>query len=157
IRVRYKHSLLGALWAVIPPVLMMLVFNFAFGTVSQLSPQRLTGHAKLPYSLFALAGLVPWTFFANSLTSATISLVSNRQLITKIYFPREVFPFSTVISSLLVFLVSTLVLVLVAVYFSYRGIWNLNLGWPIFCLPLIILIQMTFTIGLALLLSMANL
>lgn len=157
VRVRYKHSLLGALWAVIPPVMMMFVFTFAFGTVSQLDPQRLTGHDKLPYSLFALGGLVPWMFFANSLTAATTSLVSNRQLITKIYFPREVFPISTVISSLLDFLVSTIVLVLVAAWFNYRGAWHLTLGWPMLCLPIVLFVQMALTVGLSLLLSMANL
>lgn len=160
IRVRYKHSLLGALWAIIPPVMMMFVFTFAFGTVTQLDPQRLTGHDTLPYSLFALGGLVPWMYFANSLTAATISLVSNRQLITKIYFPREVFPVSAVISSFLDFLVSTGVLILLAVYFHFRaghGSWHISLGWPLAVLPVVILVQTAFTIGLALLLSMANL
>lgn len=157
VRVRYKHSLLGALWAVIPPVMMMLVFTFAFGTVSQLDPQRLTGHATLPYSLFALGGLVPWMFFSNSLTAATTSLVSNRQLITKIYFPREVFPISAVLSSFLDFLVSIGVLMILALYLQFRGGWRMSCGWPMLGLPVVIVVQIALTIGLSLLLSMANL
>ena len=157
VRVRYKHSMLGVAWAIIPPVMMMFVFTFAFGTISQLDPQRLTGHATLPYSLFALGGLVPWMFFANSLTAATISLVSNRQLITKIYFPREVFPIAAVISAFLDFLVSTGVLMLLAVYFQFRSGWQISWGLPLAALPVVILVQTALTVGLSLLLSMANL
>ena len=92
IRVRYKHSILGALWAIIPPAATMFIFTFVFGSVVQIDRQKLTGDATLPYSLFAFSGLVPWMFFANGLTNATGSLVANRQLVTKVYFPREVFP-----------------------------------------------------------------
>jgi lipopolysaccharide transport system permease protein len=158
IRVRYKHSMLGAAWAVIPPVMMMGIFTFVFGTVSQLDPQTLTGHASLPYSLFALSGLVPWTFFANSLQAATISLVSNRQLITKIYFPREVFPIAAVGSAFIDFLISTVVLIAFALFVHFRGgPWRFELGWAMLCLPIVVLVQLAFTIGLGLLLSMANL
>lgn len=158
IRVRYKHSMLGAAWAVIPPVMMMGIFTFVFGTVSQLNPQTLTGHASLPYSLFALSGLVPWTFFANSLQAATISLVSNRQLITKIYFPREVFPVAAVGSAFIDFVISTVVLVAFALFVHFGGgPWRFEIGWPMLALPVVVVVQLALTVGIGLLLSMANL
>lgn len=157
IRVRYKHSALGAAWAIIPPVVMMIVFAFVFGTVSQLDPRKLTGHDAMPYSLFALSGLVPWMFFSNSLTAAITSLVSNRQLITKIYFPREVFPIAAVVSTFVDFLIATAMLFAFALYTHFRHGWELPLAWPLLALPAVVAVQIILTIGLGLILSMANL
>lgn len=157
IRVRYKHSLLGAAWAVLPPVLMMGIFTFVFGTVSAIDPRGLTGHADLPYSLFALAGLVPWTFFANALTAATGSLVVNRQLVTKIYFPREVFPLAAILSAAVDFLIALAVLAAYAAYLHLTGAWQLTLSAALLALPVVLLVMLCFMIGLALLLAMANL
>ncbi len=158
IRVRYKHSILGAAWAVMPPVLMMAIFTFVFGTVTQMKTSGLTGHPTMPYSLFAFAGLVPWTFFANGLSAATISLVSNRQLVTKIYFPREVFPFSAIISAIVDFLIATAVLLAYAVVLRLTGReWSFELHPEILWLPLIVLVQVILMLGLSLILSMANL
>lgn len=158
IRVRYKHSALGALWAIIPPAAMMLIFTFVFGTVVQIDRQKLTGDAALPYSLFALSGLVPWMFFANGLTSATTSLVANRQLVTKIYFPREVFPISAIISAFVDFTIASLVLVGYALYLHAScDWWHYQFHWSIFCLPIVVAVQVTLMLGLGLFLSMANL
>ncbi len=158
IRVRYKHSVLGALWAVIPPLATMLIFAFVFGTVVQIDKQKLTGDAALPYALFAFSGLVPWMFFANGLTAATGSLVSNRQLVTKIYFPREVFPISTVISAFVDFLIATgvLVLLVVLLHFQDNG-WTYQLHWSILLTPIVVAVQICLMLGLGLVLSMANL
>lgn len=158
IRVRYKHSVLGALWAIIPPAATMFIFTFVFGTVVQIDRQKLTGDPLLPYSLFALSGLVPWMFFANGLTNATTSLVANRQLVTKIYFPREVFPISAVLSALVDFAIASVVLVGFAVYLHFRcDWWEYHVHWAILCLPLVVGVQLTFMVGLGLFLSMANL
>ena len=158
IRVRYKHSLLGAAWAVLPPLAMMLIFTFVFGTVADLDRQKLTGHPTVPYSLFAFSGLVPWMFLANGLSSATISLVANRQLITKIYFPREVFPISCLISAFIDFLVSSALLIALGAFyhFQYAG-WNYDFHPSVVFLPVVILVQIIFMLGVALFLSMANL
>ena len=158
IRVRYKHSILGALWAVIPPAATMFIFTFVFGSVVQIDRQKLTGDATLPYSLFAFSGLVPWMFFANGLTNATSSLVANRQLVTKVYFPREVFPISAVISAFVDFVIASVVLVGFAVYqhFHSNG-WNYQPHWSILYLPVVVGVQFMLMIGLGLLLSMANL
>jgi len=158
IRVRYKHSILGAAWAIIPPASMMLVFTFVFGQVIDVENERLTGSANLPYSLFAFSGLVPWMFFANGLTGAIGSLVSNRPLVTKIYFPREVFPLSAMISAFVDFIIASFVLVVLAVVLHfYPNGWHFHASWTLAYLPIIVLVQVVFMAGLGLLLSMANL
>ena len=158
IRVRYKHSLLGVAWAIMPPIMMMAIFSFVFGTVTQMKTSGLTGHRTMPYSLFAFAGLVPWTFFANGLSSATVSLVSNRQLVTKIYFPREVFPFSAIISAFVDFLIAGAVLIIYAAGLRFAGgEWTFELRAAILWVPLVVLVQVIFMLGLSLILSMANL
>lgn len=158
IRVRYKHSVLGAAWAVVPPLAMMLIFTFVFGTVVQIDKSKLTGEQFLPYSLFAFSGLVPWMFFANGLTTATGSLVANRQLVTKIYFPREVFPLAAVGSALVDFLIASVMLVGLAAYMHFQANgWSYQFHWTVVFLPLVVAVQIILMIGLGLLLSMANL
>lgn len=158
IRVRYKHSLLGAAWAVLPPLAMMAVFSFVFGSVTNIDSQKLTGHPNLPYPLFAFCGLVPWMLLANGLTTATTSLIANRQLVTKIYFPREVFPISAILSSVVDFLIAMAMLILLAAYHHFQsGTWSYQLSPYILFLPLVIFIQLVFMIGMGLLLSMATL
>jgi ABC-type polysaccharide/polyol phosphate export permease len=158
IRVRYTHSVLGAAWAVVPPLMMMITFAFIFGTVMELDPSQLTGHKTLPYGLFALCGLVPWTFFANGLTAAVSSLVSNRQLVTKIYFPREVFPLAAIGSSLVDFLVSGVLLACLIVWYHFTADgWTFRFSWMLAWTPIVVLVQLVLMIGLGLLLSMANL
>jgi ABC-type polysaccharide/polyol phosphate export permease len=158
IRVRYKHSVLGAAWAIVPPAAMMAIFTFVFSEVVQVERARLTGNDTLPYSLFAFSGLVPWMFFANGLTGAIGSLVSNRPLVTKIYFPREVFPLSAIVSAFVDFLIATVVLVaLAATLHFYPNGWHFHGTWAVALIPLVILVQVTFMAGLGLLLSMANL
>lgn len=158
IRVRYKHSILGAAWAVVPPAAMMVIFTFVFGEVVEVERERLTGNETIPYSLFAFSGLVPWMFFANGLTSAIGSLVSNRPLVTKIYFPREVFPLSAIVSAFLDFVIASVVLVILsALLHYYPNGWHFQASWTIALIPIVVLVQITFMAGLGLLLSMANL
>lgn len=158
IRVRYKHSILGAAWAVVPPASMMAVFTFVFGQVIDVERERLTGNATLPYSLFAFSGLVPWMFFSNGLTGAIGSLVSNRPLVTKIYFPREVFPFSAMISAFVDFLIASVVLVILAIILhQYPNGWHFHASWTLAFVPIVVFVQIVFMAGLGLLLSMANL
>lgn len=158
IRVRYKHSLLGVAWAVVPPTAMMLVFTFVFGQVVQVDRQKLTGSATVPYSLFAFSGLVPWMFFANGLTGAIGSLVANRPLVTKIYFPREVFPLSSIISAFIDFAIASCVLIVLAMGLHYwpNG-WHFHVNWTVLLVPIVVGVQVMFMAGLGLLLSMANL
>lgn len=157
IRVRYKHTLLGAAWAVAPPLMTMFIFTFIFGTVVGIEKSRLTGSDSIPYALFALAGLVPWMFFANGLSSAVSSLTANRQLVTKIYFPREVFPLASVMSAVVDFAVSMLALLGLGIYLHFNGAWAFQIHPAIAWLPLVIAVQLVLMIGLSFLLSMANL
>jgi lipopolysaccharide transport system permease protein len=145
IKVRYKQSLLGVAWAMLTPTAMMLVFTFVFTRVVRID----TG--ETPYAIFAYVGLLPWTFFAQSLTTATLSLVGNFTLVTKIYFPREVFPFAAVGARMVDFFSASLVLVGLMFYFSVPVSWTILLAAPI------LLVQILFTLGLALLLSLGNL
>ncbi len=158
IRVRYKHSVLGAAWAVLPPLAMMLIFTFVFGTVTDINRQSLTGHPTLAYPLFAFSGLVPWMFLANGLSSATGSLVANRQLVTKIYFPREVFPISAIMSAFVDFVIAFALLVLMIVFIHVQSpVWEFRFHWAILLLPVVVAVQICFMVGLGLILSMANL
>lgn len=157
VRVRYKHTLLGAAWAVAPPVLTMLVFVFAFGHVMGLSNDTLTGGTSLPYPLFALAGLAPWTFFTAGLTGALQSLVGNRNLLTKIYFPREVFPLASVGSASADFLVALGVMAAIVAGFHWFTPWTYQFSPALLLLPVIILTQAALMIGIGFFLSMGNL
>jgi lipopolysaccharide transport system permease protein len=94
LKLRYKQTVLGAAWAVLQPLLTMAVFTVVFGRLARL------GSDGLPYPLFALAALVPWTYFANALTQASNSLVEQHQLLTKVYFPRLLLPLAAVIAGL---------------------------------------------------------
>lgn len=102
IKVRYKQTALGAAWALIQPLFNMLVFTVLFGRLAGLD--RRTG--GIPYPVFSMAALVPWTFFANSLSNASNSLVNNANMISKIYFPRLLIPSAAVVSGLVDYLIS---------------------------------------------------
>src|SRR6188508_2580358 len=112
IKVRYKQTLLGAAWAIIQPVLTMVVFTLFFGNLAKVPSDG------IPYPLFAFAGLVPWTLFAYSLTESSSSLVTNQNLITKVYFPRLIIPLASVLSGLVDFAISFAVLMVLMLYYG---------------------------------------
>ncbi len=111
VKVRYKQTALGAAWAILQPLFMMIIFTIFFG--------RLAGVASagIPYPFFALAGLVPWTFFANAITASGNSLVGSANLITKVYFPRLIVPAAAMLAGLVDFLLAFLMLVLLMIYY----------------------------------------
>jgi homopolymeric O-antigen transport system permease protein len=140
--VRYKRSALGFAWSFLNPLLMMLVFAIVFQVVRPLSVRS--------YPLFVLAGLLPWTFLAGSLSGASRSITGNAQLIDKVYFPREILPLSVVLANLVNFLLSLVVFLPLALLLGARfGPWTL-------ALPVVIGIQFCLVAGLALLLSALN-
>ena len=112
INVRYRQTLLGVGWAVLQPLLMMAIFAVVFS--------RLAGIASegAPYALFAYVALLPWTFFATSVTSATGSLVSHTQLITKVYFPREILPLTYLVAGLFDFALGLMALAVLMAWFQ---------------------------------------
>ncbi len=154
LRVRYKQSLLGIGWAVLLPVAMMLLFTFVF---TRAIDGALVLDLHVPYSLYAFAGIVPWTFFSTSLNNCVNSLVANRALVTKVYFPREVFPLSCIASALVDFAIALLVLAGLVVYFHLRGDWTFVPTRALLFFPVILVVQTMFIAGLGMLLAMANL
>ncbi len=141
---RYQNSVMGFGWAVFAPLLQMLIFSVVFTRVVPLD----TGS---PYPVYAYVGLWSWNLFAASLRFAGTSLTANPNLVTKVYFPREVLPFSAVLVSLFDFVVASTVLALLMWYYG------IDVGWSITFIPVIVLVQLAFTAGLALLVSMAHL
>lgn len=157
VRVRYKHTALGAAWAILPPLLTMAVFSLVFQRTLGLETQTLTGQSRIPYPLFAMVGLVAWSFFANSLNGAVTSLVGNRPLLTKIHFPREVFPIAAVGSGLVDFVVSCLAFALLAVVYHATTPWRFELQSTLVLLPIVAMVQLVWICGLSMLLAMGNL
>jgi lipopolysaccharide transport system permease protein len=145
IKIRYKQTALGAAWAVLQPLLTMLIFALFFG--------RLAGMPSdgVPYPLFAFAALVPWTFFANGLTQSSNSLVGSANLIKKVYFPRLVVPISVVLGGLPDFALSFLVLLGLMLYYGIFPPLAL-LIW----LPLLLLLALVTALGCGLWLSALN-
>ncbi len=119
IKVRYKQTVLGAAWAVIQPVMLMVVFSIFFG--------RLAGMPSdgFPYPIFAYCALLPWTFFANALSSSANSVLGSSNLISKVYFPRLIVPLASIGSWLVDFLIAALILLGLMVYYDVG--WTLNL------------------------------
>lgn len=145
IKQRYKQSVLGYAWVILNPLFQMLVMAFVFSKIMRMPP------LGVPYSVYLYAGLLPWTLFANSLTSAVNSLVGNAGLITKIYFPREIFVASTIGAKIVDFLLALSVFLIFLIYFQTPITFHLLWILPIF------LIQQLFTYGLSLILAAANL
>lgn len=112
LKVRYKQTVFGALWAIIQPFMLMVVFSLFLGRISGIAP------AGVPYPLFAFSGLVPWTLVSQSVVGSSNSLVSASNLIQKVYFPRLLLPMSAIGSNLLDFLIAMVVLVLMMFYFG---------------------------------------
>lgn len=111
VSVRYKQTALGVAWAVIQPLLAMVVFSIFFGRLAKMPSDG------LPYPVFAYAALLPWQLFAKALTDSSGSLLSNRNLITKVYFPRLLLPFSAVLSGLVDFAVAFCLLLAMMAYY----------------------------------------
>jgi ABC-type polysaccharide/polyol phosphate export permease len=141
---RYKQTAMGVGWAMLMPLTNTAVFSVIFTQVAKME-------TDVPYPLFAYLGLIAWNFTSGSLRFAVNSLTSNTQLVTKVYFPREVFPFSQVIVSLADFGVSALVLVVLMIYYGVMP------SAYIVLLPIILIVHVLLTAAFALLLAMANL
>lgn len=130
IKVRYKQTVVGTLWSVIRPLLTMIIFTILFNKIAKVPP-GLKDNA--PYALMVYAGLLPWTFFSTSLSEAGNSLISNSNLISKVYFPRLIVPTASVITSLVDFFISFLLMFFLYVWFRYAPDWHI-IFFPIFLL-----------------------
>jgi lipopolysaccharide transport system permease protein len=119
IKVRYKQTILGSAWAIIQPVMMMIVFSIFFGNLGKIPSDG------YPYPIFVYAALLPWSFFANSVANSASSLVGSASLVTKVYFPRLIIPLSSVGSGLVDFAVAGVILLLLMVYYGVGLTFNL--------------------------------
>ena len=141
---RYKQTVMGFAWAIFMPLVNTALFSVIFTRVANI-------HTPVPYPVYAYCGLWVWNLFASSLRFAIVSLSGNPSLVTKVFFPREIFPFSAVIVSLVDFAVAGVVMVALMVYYGIAPTSSVVL------LPAILFVHVVFTAAVGLLLAMANL
>jgi lipopolysaccharide transport system permease protein len=119
VKVRYKQTVLGAAWAVIQPLFMVIIFSIFFGKLARLPSDG------IPYPLFAYAAVLPWTFFSNAVTKSGNSLVGSANLITKVYFPRMIMPAAAVAAGLIDLMIAFGILIVLLIYYGVGMTWNL--------------------------------
>ena len=144
VKLRYKQTGLGIAWAVLQPLLTMVIFTIFFGGLAHIPSDG------VPYPLFVLAALLPWTLFSDGLTRSTTSMVTNSNIMTKVYFPRLIMPLASIISPLVDFSVSFIILLAMMVYYGVAPTLN------IVFLPLFILLALASSLGVGLWLSALN-
>ena len=144
VKVRYKQTVLGAAWAVMQPLFMMLVFSLFFGFLAKVPSDGIA------YPVFTFCALIPWQLFANALSEASNSLVGNQNLITKVYFARLVIPIAAVLSGLVDFLIAFVILLGMMLYYGIVP------GWSIIALPGFILLAVLTALAVGLWLSALN-
>jgi lipopolysaccharide transport system permease protein len=144
IKVRYKQAALGASWAILQPLIAMIIFTLFFGRVAGFRSEG------VPYPLFSYAALVLWTYFAGVIAQAGQSLVNNQKLITKVYFPRLVLPAASAVSGLIDLLAGAGFLVVLLVYYHVRP------GWSLLWAPVFLTGLFSFTVGVSLILAALN-
>lgn len=144
IRVRYKQSLLGAAWAILQPLSLMVIYTIVFSFFIRVPSD------EIPYPLFSYTALLPWTFFAACLSYGVPSLINNMNLVTKVYFPREIFPLGSICASFIDFLVASLLYVGMLIYY------HAPIGFVWVWLPAILFGQILLSAGVVLLASAVN-
>jgi len=145
IKVRYKQTVIGALWSVIRPLITMIIFTLIFSRIAKLPPG-----VNAPYAIMVYAAMLPWTFFSTSLSEAGNSLISNTNLISKVYFPRLIVPTASVITSFVDFSISFVLLFLLYAWYQYTP------GWQILLLPVFLLGAFVASIGAGLYITALN-
>src|SRR5215813_14875824 len=143
--VRYKQTVIGAAWAVIRPLITMLVFTVIFGRIA-----RLPSEGTAPYPLMVFAGMLPWTFFSTGLSEASNSVLNSANLITKVYFPRLIVPTATVVVAFVDFLINFCMLFLLMAWYKFMP------DWRILVLPAFVLLVFCASVGPALWITSLN-
>lgn len=144
IKVRYKQSLLGVAWAILQPLSATLIFSLVFSRFIRVSTDG------VPHPIFYYSAMLPWTFLTSSISFGTSCLINNMNLVTKIYFPREILPISAVLASFVDFLIGTVIFIAMMLY--YRVPLSLNWLW----MPVLLLTQILLTLGIVFLASALN-
>ncbi|MCC7117856.1 MAG: ABC transporter permease [Anaerolineales bacterium] len=145
IKVKYKQTLLGMAWAVVQPVMTMLVFTFLFDKVAKLPTEG------VPYPVFSFTALLPWGLFVTALNQGSRALVAHQNMVTKIYFPRLILPTASVFAGLVDFVIAFFILVALMLYYQVTPAWHL-----LWTLPLFLLLAIITALGIALWLSAIN-
>jgi len=144
VKIRYKQTALGFLWAIIQPLFLMVVFTLFFGNLAKVPSEG------IPYPLFSFAALLPWTLFAEGLTRSTTSMVSNANIMTKVYFPRLILPISGILSPLVDFAIAFIILIIMMAYYGFVP------TIAIILLPAFILLAVMTSLSVGLWLSALN-
>lgn len=141
IKVMYAQTILGFAWAILQPLIQIIIFSVIFGKVAEIP----TG--GIPYVLFSTVAIIPWTYMSTAMTQSSQSLVSNQNMLGKIYFPRLIFPLSPILSKMVNFFISIILLISVMVYYEVAPTWNLVFA------PLFVLMMMAVPAGAGMWLS----
>ncbi len=143
--VRYKQTVLGILWSVLRPLITIVVFTVVFNKLGHFPSE-----GAIPYAILVCAGMLPWQFFSNAFSESANSLTGNASLLTKVYFPRLIIPASSIIVSLIDFLISFCILIGLFMYYQYMP------GWRIALLPFFLLLATVTAMGSGLLIAALN-
>jgi lipopolysaccharide transport system permease protein len=144
VKVRYKQTVLGAAWAILQPVMSMVIFTVIFSIIAKMPSDG------FPYPIFSFAALLPWTYFSGALGRVTSSVVGNAQLVSKVYFPRLIIPLAGVVSGLVDFAISFVVLIAMMIYYRIQP------TWAIVTLPLFLILATATALGIGLWLAALN-
>jgi lipopolysaccharide transport system permease protein len=144
IKIRYKQTVLGVAWAVLQPLVSMLLFWFLFGRLAGIKSDG------IPYPIFVFSALLPWTFLSNAVTNSSNSLVGSSHLITKVYFPRMIIPVAAVGAGLLDLLISSPLLVIMGCYYGF------GLRWTLLMIPVLVLLTILLAVGIGMWMSALN-
>lgn len=144
VKVRYKQAAMGAAWAILQPVLVVLILSAIFGVFARFPSDG------MPYPVFLFSALIPWTYFAESLRRSSVGLVGDSELVRKVYFPRLIIPLAMVTAPLVDLLLASVVLF---VFLAYYGIWP---TWNILALPALVLVSMALSLSVGLWLGPIN-
>jgi lipopolysaccharide transport system permease protein len=144
VTIRYKQAALGAAWAILQPLMGMIIFTLFFGRLARMPS------GDIPYPIFVYAGLAPWTYFANVLNTAGNSLVGNSNLVTKVYFPRVLLPGASAAAGLLDLGISSTVLLLLMAYYGITP------GWTVLWLPILLVGLVLVSVGVSMLFAALN-
>jgi homopolymeric O-antigen transport system permease protein len=150
LKVRYKQTIIGFLWVVLQPILITVVFSIFLGFLVRVPS------GGIPYPLMVFSGMLPWTFFASSLTGAASSLIGNSALITKVYFPRVLVPAANILGRLVDFSISFLILAVLILYFTFGRDYPFQITKNMLALPVIFLLLVLLTLASGILVSCLN-
>src|ERR1700712_1388898 len=145
IKIRYKQTVMGASWGIIRPLVTTIIFTVVFNRIA-----KLQNPSAAPYILMVSAGMLPWQFFASALGETSNSVIGNAGLITKVYFPRLIIPLSSIVTSLVDFLVAFIIIIVMMLWFQFVP------GWQVVLLPFFIMLLISSALGVGLFLTALN-